>query len=167
MDRNQAKIKADLIDLRLAQELEDIDSDFESRGLASSGGRLRARGKAKIKAQLEKELLFAEANQTVSTSTKDTAALLNAIPQRDKRLKSVRRMAKLLHTGDIISPFRLAKCNNPKLTRSNYDYKTKKYLIDIENRIRTVRKYWKQHGFTVEAVNFPEKGYQLKPVKLH
>lgn len=57
MDKNQIKTKSDLLDLKLVEELEKIDADFESRGLASSGSRLRARGRAKIKSQLEKELL--------------------------------------------------------------------------------------------------------------
>jgi hypothetical protein len=60
MDENQAKIKAELIDLDLTERLEKIDHSFESRGLAGGGPHHRAKALATIRAQHEKELLFAQ-----------------------------------------------------------------------------------------------------------
>lgn len=73
MDSNQAKIKSKIIDLDLIEELDKIDRTFEQNRLATGGGHKRARALVTIRAQHEKDLLFAETHNPPNTNSVNVA----------------------------------------------------------------------------------------------
>lgn len=89
----------------------------------------------------------------------DKSKLLSVFP-KSKTYKTVRALAVLLLSNENgIDNYLLAQKVNPtvlknnkrkKLTKSDFLYKKTTYLEEIENRIRTIRRYWKPLGYTIK-----------------
>lgn len=127
MDSNQAKIKAKIVDLDLIGKLEKIDNDFEHRGLATGGSHRRARAVANIRAQHEKDLLFAESNissNPASTNVAITPHSWTPSPSEHKGMLKIHSNGEEIvfrssYFGGLNEFFK-----NPDLTTSRHSLKT-------------------------------------------
>jgi len=87
-------------------------------------------------------------------------SLLNVFP-RDKRLKPILRMAKSLISGKPISNFDLSRCIKRTLSNSDYKANHKTWNRKIQDKLRTLKNYWKGQQFKILSINTPIEGYQL------
>jgi len=122
-----------------------------------------------LKLQQQNELQKAKQlkNQLHNATPKATLIrqeLIDAIPvEKDKRLKSVKKIATLYVFKDIVSDFEIVKCIVPSLAKRNYS--KKKYAGRLLTRLKTIKKYWKPLRFTLIRSRVPVLGYELKKIK--
>lgn len=87
--------------------------------------------------------------------------LLSLIPDGRKH-RIVKKMANLLSNGQPSSYLDLARCIKLRLTQANYQGNDRRdWNKQIRDRLRTLKKRWRQSGYKIKSINTPVEGYQL------
>lgn len=105
------------------------------------------------------QLIKTNNNYNIAQDVLTEEVLLFILPTKDKRLRKVRKILKLLTSNKFVSAFSIVQCIKSNISRNSYVYK--KHKAQINNRLKTLKKYLKPKRYFIKAVNLPEKGYEL------
>ncbi len=89
-----------------------------------------------------------------------TLDLVSLIPIKANTKRAI-KMAKFLVAKKPISYISLAKCIKPRLSLIEYSGKRKIWNKQVQNCLRTVKKYWNGQGYNIKSIRTPLEGYQL------